>query len=183
MRLNPNANSTRKAEIKKRDNKTALDQLKRSHLKTRTQITRTLATIKQGDTVKVHYTGKISDGTVFDSSREREPLEFTLGEGKLIPGFEKAVVGMDIGQTNTVTIPSEEAYGEKRQDMIVQVQKEQIPADIKPEVGQQLQIQQKDGGAIPVVITRVTESSVQLDANHPLAGQDLTFEIEVVDIV
>jgi len=142
-----------------------------------------LATIKEGDTVKVHYTGTITDGTVFDSSREREPLEFKLGEGKLIPGFEKAVVGMNVGDTSKVTIPSDEAYGEKREDMVIDVDRGQIPPDIKPEVGQQLQIQQKDGGTIPVVITEVTDETVQLDANHPLAGQDLTFEIEVVDVV
>jgi peptidylprolyl isomerase len=142
-----------------------------------------LATIKEGDTVKVHYTGTIADGTVFDSSREREPLEFTIGQGQLIPGFEKAVVGMNVGDTNKVTIPSGEAYGDKKDDMVIDVDRGQIPPDIKPEVGQQLQIQQKDGGAIPVVITEVTDETVQLDANHPLAGQDLTFEIEVVDVV
>jgi len=142
-----------------------------------------LATIKEGDTVKVHYTGTIADGTVFDTSKEREPLEFTLGEGKLIPGFEKAVIGMEVGDTSKVTIPSGEAYGEKREDMVIDVERGQIPPDIKPEVGQQLQIQQKDGGAIPVVITDVSDASVQLDANHPLAGQDLTFEIEVVEVV
>ena len=142
-----------------------------------------MATIKEGDTVKVHYTGTIADGTVFDSSREREPLEVTLGEGKLIPGFEKAVVGMNVGDTSKVTIPSEEAYGEKREDMVIDVDRGQIPPDIKPEVGQQLQIQQKDGGAIPVVITEVTDETVQLDANHPLAGQELTFEIEVLEVV
>ncbi|MEX0680069.1 MAG: peptidylprolyl isomerase [Balneolales bacterium] len=139
--------------------------------------------IKEGDTVKVHYTGKIADGTVFDTSKEREPLEFTIGEGKLIPGFEKAVVGMNVGDNNTVTIPSDEAYGEKRDDMVVDVEKNQIPEDIKPEVGQQLQIQQKDGGTIPVVITDITDEKVKLDANHPLAGEDLTFEIEVVEVV
>jgi len=142
-----------------------------------------LATIKKGDKVKVHYTGTIADGTVFDTSKEREPLEFTLGEGKLIPGFEKAVEGMDVGDSNTVTIPSDEAYGEKKDDMVIDVERSQIPPDIEPEVGQQLQIQQKDGGAIPVVITDVTEQTVKLDANHPLAGEDLTFEIEVVDVV
>jgi peptidylprolyl isomerase len=142
-----------------------------------------LAKIKEGDTVKVHYTGKIADGTVFDSSKDREPLEFTIGEGKLIPGFEKAVVGMEVGESNTITIPSGEAYGEKRDDMIVDVERKQIPTDIKPEVGQQLQVQQKDGGAIPVVISEVTDSTVKLDANHPLAGEDLTFEIEVVEVV
>ncbi|MFO8030726.1 MAG: peptidylprolyl isomerase, partial [Cyclonatronaceae bacterium] len=136
-----------------------------------------MATVKEGNTVKVHYTGTIADGTVFDTSKEREPLEFTIGEGKLIPGFEKAVVGMDEGDTGTVTIPSDEAYGEKREDMVIDVERSQIPPEITPEVGQQLQIQQKDGGAIPVVITDVTDETVKLDANHPLAGQDLTFEI------
>ena len=142
-----------------------------------------MATIKKGDTVKVHYTGTIADGTVFDTSKEREPLEFTLGEGKLIPGFEKAVEGMGVGDSSSVTIPSDEAYGEKKDEMVIDVERSQIPPDIKPEVGQQLQIQQKDGGAIPVVITDVTEQTVKLDANHPLAGQDLTFEIEVVEVV
>ncbi len=142
-----------------------------------------MATIKEGDTVKVHYTGKIENGTIFDSSKEREPLEFTIGEGKLIPGFEKAIVGMNVGDSNTVTIPSDEAYGEKRDDMVVDVNRDQIPEDIKPEVGQQLQIQQKDGDAIPVVITDVTDDAVKLDANHPLAGEDLTFEIEIVEVV
>ncbi len=142
-----------------------------------------MATIKKGDTVKVHYTGTIADGTVFDTSKEREPLEFTLGEGKLIPGFEKAVEGMDVGDSSKVTIPSDEAYGEKKDDMVIDVERSQIPPDIQPEVGQQLQIQQKDGGAIPVVITDVTEETVKLDANHPLAGEDLTFDIEVVEVV
>ncbi|MGM0738871.1 MAG: FKBP-type peptidyl-prolyl cis-trans isomerase [Bacteroidota bacterium] len=142
-----------------------------------------MATVKEGNTVKVHYTGTIADGTVFDTSKEREPLEFTIGEGKLIPGFEKAVVGMDEGDTGTVTIPSDEAYGEKREDMVIDVERSQIPPEITPEVGQQLQIQQKDGGAIPVVITDVTDETVKLDANHPLAGQDLTFEIEIVEVV
>ena len=141
-----------------------------------------MSKIKEGDTVKVHYTGKTSDGNVFDSSRERDPLEFTIGQGQLIPGFEKAVVGLEEGDSQTVTIPSAEAYGEIRDDMIVSVPKEQIPADIDPEVGQQLQIQQKDGGAIGVVVTDISEQKVTLDANHPLAGKDLTFEIEVVSI-
>lgn len=147
------------------------------------QTSKILAKIKEGDTVKVHYTGKVSDGTVFDTSKEREPLEFTIGEGKLIPGFEKAVVGMGVGDSSTVTIPSDEAYGDKRDDMVVDVEKDQIPPEIKPEVGQQLQVQQKDGNAIPVVITDVSEETVKLDANHPLAGEDLTFEIEVIEVV
>ncbi|MDI6401206.1 peptidylprolyl isomerase [Balneolaceae bacterium ANBcel3] len=142
-----------------------------------------MATIKEGDTIQVHYTGKTSDGTVFDSSRDREPLEFTIGEGKLIPGFEKAVVGLSKGDKNTVTIPSGEAYGDKREDMVIDVPKDNIPPDVKAEVGQQLQIQQKDGGAIPVVVTEVADQTVKLDANHPLAGKDLTFEIEVMDIL
>ena len=141
-----------------------------------------MAKIKEGDTVKVHYTGTIADGTVFDTSKQREPLEFTIGEGKLIPGFENAVLGMSVGDSSKVTIPSDQAYGDKREDMVIDVDRSQIPAEIKPEVGQQLQIQQKDGSALPVVVTDITEQTVQLDANHPLAGEDLTFEIEVVEV-
>ncbi len=141
-----------------------------------------MAKIKEGDTVKVHYTGTIADGTVFDTSKQREPLEFTIGEGKLIPGFENAVLGMNVGDSSKVTIPSDQAYGDKRDDMVIDVDRSQIPPEIKPEVGQQLQIQQKDGSSLPVVVTDITEQTVQLDANHPLAGEDLIFEIEVVEV-
>ena len=137
---------------------------------------------KQGDTVKVHYTGKLQDGNVFDSSVNREPLQFTLGAGNMIPGFEQAVQGMNVGDKKTAEIPSEQAYGEKREDMIISVPRENVPGDIQPEVGQQLAIQQQEGQQVPVTVTEVTEEKVVLDANHPLAGKDLVFEIELVEI-
>ncbi len=137
---------------------------------------------KQGDTVKVHYTGKLKDGSVFDSSANREPLEFTLGGGNMIPGFEQAVLGMDIGDKKTAEIPSDQAYGEKREDMIISVPRENVPGDISPEVGQQLAVQQQGGQQVPVTVAEVTEEKVVLDANHPLAGKDLVFDIELVEI-
>lgn len=137
---------------------------------------------KNGDTVKVHYTGKLNDGSVFDSSENREPLEFQLGSGQLIPGFEKAVNGMTVGDSTTVTIPANEAYGDVNEELILSVEKDRLPADIQPEVGMQLQVQQPDGQPVPVVISDVTDGIVKLDANHPLAGKDLTFHIEVVEI-
>lgn len=137
---------------------------------------------KNGDTVKVHYTGKLNDGSVFDSSENREPLEFQLGSGQLIPGFEKAVNGMTVGDSTTVTIPANEAYGDVNEELILSVEKDRLPADIQPEVGMQLQVQQPNGQPVPVVISDVTDSIVKLDANHPLAGKDLTFHIEVVEI-
>ncbi|QIZ71154.1 FKBP-type peptidyl-prolyl cis-trans isomerase [Oxynema aestuarii] len=140
-----------------------------------------MAAAKTGDTVKVHYTGKLEDGTVFDSSVEREPLQFTLGEGQVIPGFEKAALGMNPGDSKTETIPPEEAYGEHREEMVVQVERQQIP-DNFAKVGQRLQIQQPTGQKIPVVVTEVADATVTLDANHPLAGKSLTFDIEMVEI-
>lgn len=142
-----------------------------------------MTALKKGDTIKVHYTGKIDDGTVFDTSKDREPLEFTIGEGKLIPGFEDAVLGLSVGDVETVKIPAEEAYGEKREDMKVEIDKKQIPDDINPEIGQRLQIQQKDGGSLQVTVTKMTDTTVTLDANHELAGEDLTFEIEVLEVL
>lgn len=142
-----------------------------------------MSKVKEGDTVKVHYTGKLEDGTVFDSSRERDPLEVTIGEGKLIPGFENAVLGMSEGDNTTVDISSDDAYGERRDDLELEVAKTDLPENIDPEVGMQLQMQrQEDGQAIPVQITDVTEEVVTLDANHPLAGKDLTFDIELLEI-
>lgn len=135
------------------------------------------------DTVKVHYTGTTDDGVVFDSSRERKPLEFTMGQGQLIPGFENAVEGMKVGDSAKVRIPSEEAYGEVRDDMVVDINRSQIPPDINPEVGMVLQMQQPDGSPLNVTIREVNDDSVKLDANHPLAGQALTFDIELVEIV
>ncbi|MFH5831892.1 peptidylprolyl isomerase [Halalkalibaculum sp. DA3122] len=142
-----------------------------------------MSKVKEGDKVKVHYTGTLEDGTVFDSSREREPLEFTLGEGQLIPGFEKAVIGMAEGDSTSVDIPSDEAYGERRDDLEIEVTKEELPDEVDPEVGIQLQVKQNENGrSIPVTITKVEENQVTLDANHPLAGKDLKFDIELVEI-
>ncbi len=138
--------------------------------------------VKDGDTVKVHYKGSLEDGSVFDSSEDREPLEFTLGSGQLIPGFEKAVIGMEQGESTTITIPSKEAYGEPREDLILDVPKDNLPDDIEPQIGMQLQVNRPDGDPIPVRVTNVGDEQVKLDANHPLAGEDLTFEIELVEI-
>ena len=140
-----------------------------------------MSKVKDGDTVKVHYTGTLKDGEVFDSSEGREPLEFKLGEGQLIPGFEKAVVGLAKGESTTVDIPSAEAYGEAREDLVITVPKDQLPDDVEPQVGMQLQVNQPDGNAVPVRITEVGDEELTLDANHPLAGKDLSFEIELVE--
>jgi FKBP-type peptidyl-prolyl cis-trans isomerase 2 len=144
---------------------------------------KSMAQAKKGDTVRIHYTGKLEDGTVFDTSDGREPLELTLGEGQVIPGFEEAVLGMNASDSKTTTIPSAEAYGPHRNEMVVEVDRGQFPPDITPEVGQQLQMQRPDGQKMVVAVTEVSESSVTLDANHPLAGKDLTFDIELVEIV
>ena len=135
-----------------------------------------------GDTVSVHYTGKLADDTVFDSSRDREPLSFEIGAGNVIPGFEQGVVGMEPGDTKTITIDSDKAYGPYREDQVIEVERSRLPDDIEPEVGQQLQVQQANGQTAIVVIKDVSDGSVALDANHPLAGEDLTFEIELVSV-
>jgi len=137
---------------------------------------------KNGDAVKIHYTGKLDDGTIFDSSVGREPLEFTLGAGHVIPGFENMVVGMAPGERKTDTIPVDMAYGARRDDMIVQIDRAQLPADLNPEVGQELYVQQPGGQVMPVLVVDVDDAGITIDANHPLAGQDLTFEIELVSI-
>ena len=138
---------------------------------------------KKGDNVKVHYTGKLDDGTVFDTSKDRHPLQFIIGEGRIIAGFEEAVVGMNRGDAKTATIPPDKGYGPRRDDMVVTVERKQLPTDMDPAVGQRLELTQTDDQKLLVTITDVTESNITLDANHPLAGQDLTFEIELVDIV
>lgn len=137
---------------------------------------------KKGDKVKVHYTGKLRDGSVFDSSVDREPLEFELGAGMMIAGFDAAVMGMSIGDKKVADIPAEKAYGQKNSELVVEVRKDQLPADLTPEIGQKLGMQQPDGQSIPVVITRIEEETIELDANHPLAGKDLIFEIELMEI-
>jgi len=141
-----------------------------------------MSKVKDGDTVKVHYTGKLENGDVFDSSREQEPFEFTVGNKAVIPGFEKGVLGMEVGDTKTIEIPPEEAYGEKQDELVVEVKKSEFPEDITPTIGQRLQIKQGDGNPIVVTITDLTEDSITLDANHPLAGYTLFFDVEVIDI-
>ncbi|AFY68104.1 peptidylprolyl isomerase [Geitlerinema sp. PCC 7407] len=137
---------------------------------------------KVGDTVRVHYTGKLVDGTIFDSSSNRDPLEFAIGSGGIIPGFEQAVIGMNPGDSKTTHIPADQAYGPHRQEMVLVVEREQIPPDIDLQVGQQLQLRQENGYALPVIVTEVEEAQVTLDANHPLAGEDLIFDIQLVEI-
>jgi peptidylprolyl isomerase len=137
---------------------------------------------KDGNTVKVHYTGTLGDGTVFDTSVEREPLEFTLGEGKVIPGFEEAVKGMKVGQSKTVTIPVDDAYGPRRDDLILEIERTQLPENLNPEVGQRLHMEQANGRQSIVTVTDVSQKTITLDANHPLAGADLTFELKLVEV-
>jgi len=138
--------------------------------------------VKEGDTVKVHYTGKLQDGTVFDNSRNREPLQFKVGAGQMIKGFERAVIGMKEGEQKEEEISSINAYGDRRQDLVVEVAKERFPDDIEPEVGKKLSIKNEKGVTVPVIITEDKGEQVVLDANHPLAGQDLIFDIEIVEI-
>ncbi|OIQ97461.1 FKBP-type 16 kDa peptidyl-prolyl cis-trans isomerase [mine drainage metagenome] len=138
--------------------------------------------VKKGDTIKVHYHGKLVDGTTFDSSEGREPLEFEVGSGMVIPGFDEGVTGMAVGDKKTVQIPADEAYGPKQEDMIMEFPREKFPADMVPEVGMQLNMNNGQGQSFPVVIVEVQETVVILDANHPLAGQDLIFDLELVEI-
>ncbi|WOD37820.1 peptidylprolyl isomerase [Nodosilinea sp. E11] len=137
---------------------------------------------KTGDSVSIHYTGRLEDGTVFDSSRDRDPLQFAIGNGEVIPGFEAAVVGMTPGDAKTEIIAAENAYGPHQPDMVMVVERHHIPADIPLDVGQQLQLQGPQGQAVPVMVTEVSEAEVTLDANHPLAGETLIFDIELVAI-
>ena len=141
-----------------------------------------MSQVKEKDTVRVHYTGKLTDGQVFDSSLEREPLEFTLGEGMLIPGFEKAVIDMKVEEKKTVSIPKEEAYGEKLDELFQKVDKAQLPEEIKPEVGMGLVSKNPDGSERQLRIAAVNDDHIIVDANHPLAGHDLVFDLELVEI-
>ncbi len=137
---------------------------------------------KSGDTVKVHYTVTLEDGTVFETSVEGVPLEFTIGQGQVIPGFEQAVIGMKNGDLKTINIPADQAYGPYRDDLVLVIERGQLPEDLDPEVGQQLQMTQADGEVVRVMVSDVSEATVTIDANHPLAGKDLTFEIELIEI-
>ena len=138
--------------------------------------------VKNGDTVRVHYHGKLKDGSTFDSSEGREPLEFTVGNGQVIKGFDDAVLEMSVGDKKTVEIAVENAYGERNDDMMMEYPLSDFPADMKPEPGMELHMSDNQGNVFPVVITEVLEDAVVLDANHPLAGEDLIFEIELVSI-
>jgi peptidylprolyl isomerase len=138
---------------------------------------------RHGDTVRVHYRGQLRDGSVFDASLDGEPLQFTIGRGEILPGFEEAVVGMNPGDLKTADIPAEKAFGPYYEEMAVVVDKGDFPENLEPEVGQTLPVSRPDGPTIELTVTQVTESEVTLDANHPLAGEDLRFEIELIDIV
>lgn len=137
---------------------------------------------KQGDTVRVHYRGTLSDGTEFDSSAGRDALEFQVGTGQVIPGFDQAVSGLEIGESATVTIPAAEAYGERMEEAVQEMPREAFGDDV-PQEGWAVELQAPDGSTMAATITEVKDDSVTLDFNHPLAGQDLTFEIELVEVV
>jgi peptidylprolyl isomerase len=137
---------------------------------------------KSGDAVKINYKGSLDDGTVFDSSEGREPLSFTLGGGQVIPGFDDAVSGMAVGESKTVNIPADKAYGQRNDEMIIEAPRDQVPPEINPEVGQQLQMGGPNGETVVVTIVEVTDKHIKLDANPPLAGKDLNFDIELVSI-
>ena len=141
-----------------------------------------MAAAKKGDNVKIHYKGTLQDGTVFDSSEGREPLGFTLGGGQVIPGFDEAVMGMSEGESKNVTIPVDKAYGPRNDELVLPVPLSQVPADLKPEVGQQLQMGGPNGQPVMVKIVDITDEHIMLDANPPLAGEDLIFDLELVAI-
>jgi peptidylprolyl isomerase len=138
--------------------------------------------VKEGDTVRIHYTGTLTDGATFDSSEGRDPLEFTVGSGQIIPGLDQALPGMAVGDKKTVEVPADQAYGQPDPNARQAVPRADIPADIPLDLGTQLQVQTPQGQVMPVTVIEVTEDQVTLDANHPLAGKDLTFAIELVAI-
>ena len=139
--------------------------------------------VKNGDVVKVHYTGKLTDGEQFDSSKGREPLEFIVGAGQMIKGFDKAMPGMSVGEKKTISIAPEDAYGEKNEEAIIEFPRENVPVDMPLEVGMKLELRSENGEPIPVTIDDIREDIVVLDANHSLAGKELVFDIELVEIV
>jgi FKBP-type peptidyl-prolyl cis-trans isomerase 2 len=137
---------------------------------------------KKGDKVKVHYHGKLTSGETFDTSSGREPLEFEVGSGSVIKGFDDGVTGMEVGEKKTINIPVDEAYGARNDDMLIEFPKDRFPKDMQIEEGMQLMMSDGSGQNIPVIVTEVKENTVVLDANHPLAGEDLIFDIELVEI-
>ncbi|OGR18326.1 MAG: peptidylprolyl isomerase [Desulfobacterales bacterium GWB2_56_26] len=136
---------------------------------------------RKGDNVKVHYTGRLDDGTVFDSSEGREPLGFAVGSGQVIAGFDEAVMGMTVGESKVVHIPVEKAYGARKEELVMIVPVEQVPPDLDPEVGMRLEVGGANGEIMRVVVTEITDSHITLDANPPLAGKDLTFTLELIE--
>lgn len=138
--------------------------------------------VSEGDTVQVHYTGTLKDGSVFDETEKGDPLAFTVGSGEIIPGFEQAVIGMDEEEEKTVTIEAAEAYGERDESRVQQYSRESLPDDFDPEKGQVLALQDQEGRQIPVTVVDFDQENITVDLNHPLAGRDLTFEIKVVDV-
>jgi peptidylprolyl isomerase len=137
---------------------------------------------KQGDTVKVHYIGKFDDGKVFYDSGEGDPLEFTIGEGQSIPGLEHAVVGMNPGEAKSFHIEAKEAYGPHHDKLVMKIDRKTLPPDLKPKVGKRLLLHREDGHTVAVTVTDMSKSSITIDANHPLAGEDLTFDIRLIEI-
>jgi FKBP-type peptidyl-prolyl cis-trans isomerase 2 len=142
-----------------------------------------MSDVKAGDTVRIHYTGTLVDGSTFDTSSGRAPLEFTVGSGQIIPGLDRAIAGMAVGERKTVEVPAAEAYGDRNPDGVQSVPRTEVPPHIPLEPGTQLEVQTGDGRSLPVTVADVTEEAVVLDANHPLAGKDLIFEVEIVEIV
>ena len=142
-----------------------------------------MAQVQTGDTVRIHYTGKLDDGRVFDSSLEQEPLEFTIGQNQVIPGFEQAVIGMSPGESANISIPADQAYGERREELVLEIERSEFPDDLKLEINQQLQLNEPNGEELIVTVTEIFDSSVTLDANHPLAGHDLNFDLQLVEIL
>lgn len=142
-----------------------------------------MAQVQDGDTVKVHYTGKLEDGTVFDTTANRDPIQFRIGEGQVIPRFEQAMSGMEPGESKTVEVPADEAYGPHHEELVLMVDRNVFPEDAQPEVGLQFEVRQTDSPPIVAMVTDVTESNATLDANHPLAGKDLIFDVQLLEIV
>jgi peptidylprolyl isomerase len=138
---------------------------------------------KNGDTVRVHYTGKLENGRVVETSKNNDPLQFKIGDGEVILGLEEAVVGMEEGEEKTAKISSSKGYGPHKKEMVAKVEKSRFPDHINPEIGQRLKVVQPDGTATRVTVTDVSESKVTLDANHPLAGKDLVFDIRLIEVV
>ena len=137
----------------------------------------------KGNTVRIHYKGTLTDGTEFDTSQGKDPLEFTLGSGQVISGFDNGVDGMELHEKKTIFIPANEAYGEWRDELVINVPRSDLPSDLNPEVGMHLQMTNQNNQVIHVLVSDLKDDSITLDANHPLAGQDLTFDIELVEIV